>query len=467
MRKNWGLILALILGTLVIFPASVLAAPTVLMDGRQLSFDVPPVIDNGRTLVPMAAIFSELGATVKWDGATQTVNAQKSDTLIVLTIGNNAASKNGQTIMLDVPPKIIAGRTMVPLAFVGNALGAQVNWDGNTETVTIISRQVIVDKDKPGFGKITFPDGGIYEGEISNGLRHGQGTQVGKSGNKYVGNWIFDHRTGQGFMTWPNGNKYEGNWQEDLPNGQGIYTYSDGGKYTGDFKNGSRSGYGTMTWANGDTYQGAWEYDGLNGEGTFLWNSGYANGDKYVGEYKQGLRSGYGVYTYDNGDIYDGQWLNDKPNVQGTFYFASGDKYVGGILDGLKNGLGTYYFNDGGTYTGIFVYGLRNGSGTYYRNGKSYPEYYENDVLINTTYSDSKIPVAPSGVIESRINGIFEGWDGDTVFSLMNGQIWQQSSFGVVLRLTMSPKVTIYPSYGRYQMHVEGVDQNIYVIRLR
>lgn len=117
-------------------------APTVFLDGKQLSFDVPPTLDNGRTLVPLRGIFEALGAEVQWDGATQTVTATKGNTTIKLTVGGQAY-KNGQPITLDVPAKIINGRTLVPLRFVSEALGASVKWDGSTQTITIASQPAI------------------------------------------------------------------------------------------------------------------------------------------------------------------------------------------------------------------------------------------------------------------------------------------------------------------------------------
>ncbi|MGQ9532395.1 MAG: copper amine oxidase N-terminal domain-containing protein, partial [Desulfotomaculales bacterium] len=63
----------------------------VQVDGRYLSFDVPPMIENGRTLVPLRALFEALGAEVQWDGETQTVSAVKGDVTVRLTIGSNVA----------------------------------------------------------------------------------------------------------------------------------------------------------------------------------------------------------------------------------------------------------------------------------------------------------------------------------------------------------------------------------------
>jgi hypothetical protein len=75
---------------------------------------------------------------------------------------------------------------------------------------------------------------------------------------------------------------------------------------------------------------------------------------------------------------------------------------------------------------------------------------------------------APSpGVIETQINGEFTGWDGDTIFELTNGQIWQQDSYAYTYHYAYRPKVLIYYVGGRYKMTVEGVDGFIYVTRLK
>jgi competence protein ComEC len=113
------------------------AAPSVVLDGAPLVFkDAAPTIDNGRTLVPLRAIFEALGASVQWDPDTQTVTANKGSITVNLVIGGQAL-KNGQAVPLDVPAKIVDGRTMVPLRFVSEALGCQVAWDGNTQTISI------------------------------------------------------------------------------------------------------------------------------------------------------------------------------------------------------------------------------------------------------------------------------------------------------------------------------------------
>lgn len=113
-------------------------APLVVFNGQNLLFDTSPTIENGRILAPLRAIFEALGADVQWDGSTQTVMATKDSTEIQLIIGGQAY-KNDQQVDLDVPAKIINDRIMVPLRFVSDSFGCQVSWDEATKTVTIIS----------------------------------------------------------------------------------------------------------------------------------------------------------------------------------------------------------------------------------------------------------------------------------------------------------------------------------------
>lgn len=70
-------------------------------------------------------------------------------------------------------------------------------------------------------------------------------------------------------------------------------------------------------------------------------------------------------------------------------------------------------------------------------------------------------------VVETQIEGEFEGWDGETVFKLANGQIWQQSSFAYTYHYAYRPKVLVYKSGTTYKMKVEGVADTVQVKRLK
>lgn len=118
------------------------AAPiTVKVDGKALKLDQPPVIQDGRTLVPLRAIFEALGAQVQWDAEAQSVIAEKRLDIISLVIGDNKLNINGDEKTLDVPAQIIEGRTMVPVRAISEAFGAKVDWNAATGTVTVDSVQ--------------------------------------------------------------------------------------------------------------------------------------------------------------------------------------------------------------------------------------------------------------------------------------------------------------------------------------
>lgn len=102
-----------------------------------LQSDTAPIIVAGRVLVPMRALFEALGASVTWDGATQSVTAQRGELQVHLTVGETLAQVGDHTETLDVPPQLLGGRTLVPLRFVAQSLGAQVSWDPATRTVSV------------------------------------------------------------------------------------------------------------------------------------------------------------------------------------------------------------------------------------------------------------------------------------------------------------------------------------------
>ncbi len=116
---------------------SAAGATSLVVDGTNVQTDVPPVIVDGRTLVPVRALFESLGATVGWEESTQTATATKGNTVISMQIGNTTAYVNGVAKTLDVPAQTIEGRTMVPARFVAESLNATVNWDSASDTVKI------------------------------------------------------------------------------------------------------------------------------------------------------------------------------------------------------------------------------------------------------------------------------------------------------------------------------------------
>lgn len=104
-----------------------------------VSFDVQPVIQSGRTLVPFRAIAEALNVQVTWDGAAQTINATDGNNAVLLQMGSNTGYRNQTPIPLEVPPLNLDGRTLIPLRFFSEAFDCQVVWDNVTSTVKITS----------------------------------------------------------------------------------------------------------------------------------------------------------------------------------------------------------------------------------------------------------------------------------------------------------------------------------------
>ena len=110
---------------------------TVMVNGSPVVFDESPVILNGRTMVPMRAIFEALETPVNWEVGKQTATATKGKTTNSVTIGSQQAVINGREKLLDAPAQLINNRTLVPVRFISESLGAEVDWVISTQTVMI------------------------------------------------------------------------------------------------------------------------------------------------------------------------------------------------------------------------------------------------------------------------------------------------------------------------------------------
>ncbi|HWP96462.1 MAG TPA: peptidylprolyl isomerase [Syntrophomonadaceae bacterium] len=115
----------------------------IIFNNHELTTDVDPIIESDRVMVPLRSIFEALGAQVVWNPEDQSITAVRGDVSLQLMIGSNTAMKNGANVSLDVAPQIINSRTLVPIRFVSEALGATVQWNED-------KRQVIVNNDSNG-----------------------------------------------------------------------------------------------------------------------------------------------------------------------------------------------------------------------------------------------------------------------------------------------------------------------------
>ncbi|MGG4141596.1 TraB/GumN family protein [Paenibacillus algorifonticola] len=138
MKKISALIMSLFVAFSLFTPAYAAEKPiSVVINGSEVKFDnFEPVIEKGSTLVPMRPILEELDAKVVWNKSTQTVTATKEGVDLSLQIGNKTATVNGEKKQLEVAPKTIKNVTYIPLRFIGEAAGYQVDWSKALRTIT-------------------------------------------------------------------------------------------------------------------------------------------------------------------------------------------------------------------------------------------------------------------------------------------------------------------------------------------
>lgn len=141
MKKYTGLLM----GVALFFVGTGLvgAAPSqevnVTIDGEKKVFNQPAMMHSGSVMVPMRAIFEELGAELHWNETTRTVTASKGDISVQLTVNKLVALVNGEEVTLNAEPIVQNGATFVPLRFISESLGGSASWDEGTKTAHITS----------------------------------------------------------------------------------------------------------------------------------------------------------------------------------------------------------------------------------------------------------------------------------------------------------------------------------------
>jgi hypothetical protein len=113
---------------------------TVMVDNQPVTFnDEQPHMMVGRIMVPLRGVFEKIGAYVEYDAANHLVHAHKLNESVDIRIGDRIARKNGAEIMMEVPAQVINGSTMVPLRFLAESMGAKVRYDQATNTVNVFT----------------------------------------------------------------------------------------------------------------------------------------------------------------------------------------------------------------------------------------------------------------------------------------------------------------------------------------
>ena len=285
----------------------------VYYNGYEIYFDQPPVIQEGRTLVPMRKIFETIGARVEWEGETQSIYADYSGVSLVFQIGNTEYKKNCVYYTIDVAPVLINGYTFVPLRAVSENLFHDVEWVAEERAVMITANNTN--------GMLYNNDGTVkYMGGINNGVPHGAGSEYYADGSI----------------------KYLGNYENGVLNGDAFFCLAD------------KSVEYVTTYVNGVA----------NGE-CVIWNN--LTGMAFIGKFQNGKFDASNKeskqFDSDGNCVYIGMLdENLKKNGQGIMLSEAYD-YVGSFVDDELDGLVNIYTKQGTLFkTDYYVMGNEAGA---------------------------------------------------------------------------------------------------------
>lgn len=118
-------------------------APQVLINGVQAEFDVLPVIEEGRTLIPIRTVSEKMGYAVEWDGTAERVEIKNGNDTLELYIGKESYIKNGTQKQADTFARIKDGRTLVPLRLIAEEFGCTVRWLSDEYTAEIVKHETV------------------------------------------------------------------------------------------------------------------------------------------------------------------------------------------------------------------------------------------------------------------------------------------------------------------------------------
>lgn len=150
MKKLISLCLSLVLALALAVPASAAETDgvTMMVNGEYIDFDGgAPEISGGRTMAPMRGVLEALGAEVDYDHASKTVTASMGDVKLTHTIGTTEITlSGGQVLTMDAASYVKNGSVMVPLRFFSQAFGYEVYWDRGQRTAVVIDKQGLIDQ---------------------------------------------------------------------------------------------------------------------------------------------------------------------------------------------------------------------------------------------------------------------------------------------------------------------------------
>ena len=173
-------------------------------------------------------------------------------------------------------------------------------------------------EDKIGeYGVFISPEGDYYKGNLVNGEANGEGELMVNNKIKYVGNFSKNLPNQKGTLyNFVDNSIYEGDIVDGKKEGQGILKFNDGTVYEGSFVNDKYEGFGKLLFKNGCKYEGNFSDNMMNGKGKYI----YTDGKEYNGDFQMGFKHGFGRLSWNDNKYFEGYWINNKQHGEGTFY---------------------------------------------------------------------------------------------------------------------------------------------------
>ena len=240
-------------------------------------------------------------------------------------------SKNKLNYKNYIPDNLITYFSF-PIKFENNNI-YYGNWNENIEMegygVYYINNQKVVTegvwiKGNIIFGRIFFPNGDIYEGEMKNSVPYGKGKISFSNGESYKGDFILGEMIGKGTFIFSDKTIYKGGIKNGIFNDEGIMKWINGTEYHGNFEDSFLCGKGKIFNIQGEEYEGDFDKNEFNGHGIYLFN----NGDEYEGNFEYGIKKGKGRYKRNDKITFEGFWNDDLPNGKGIISYK-GNKING------------------------------------------------------------------------------------------------------------------------------------------
>ena len=194
-------------------------------------------------------------------------------------------------------------------------------------------------------GRIFYPNGEFYEGEILNSSYNGKGKLINENNDIFTGEFLDGEKVGEGTIIFSDGAIYKGNFMQNQFYGYGELTLNNGIRYKGNFVQNMLDGKGIMNLGEEEKYDGFFKNNLFHGKGIYT----YSNGDEYDGDFEYDIRKGKGIYRQNNGLTFQGSWENNVPNGFGKINFNEKiikcNYHNGKIIDRPVDEDGVYHNN--------------------------------------------------------------------------------------------------------------------------